>query len=323
LGLSYLTYATFLGASGKVNDTILMDRKAILLLEEFLKDHPRELHAAFILAGAYNHLGIFLSHLEKLDEGVEAQKKALAIHLRLAEDHPDVPKYATGLAGAYNNLGVTFGRLGKPNEQVEVYRKALVIRERLATSHVDVPKYAAGLAQSDANLGQTLAQLGRHSESIQLFEKSVKIYEQLVDDHAFVPKYASGLLRSRFGLGVVFVGRGDHARAAAMGEILAQMKFPDDEPILGQRSILEAALLLSMATKVVIEDESLQGTERTQLAEKLAVRSVALLRESWTAGSFKNPQNILRIKESAGFDPLRDRDDFKQFIKELEAGEQE
>jgi hypothetical protein len=88
--------------------------------------------------------------------------------------------------------------------------------------------------------------------------------------------------------------------------------------------LYNAACVVSLASGAVAMDEDLAETERMQLAEKHAMRAIELLAEARTAGWFQEAEKIAHAKDTdRELDPLRERDDFKQFVKELEADEQE
>ncbi len=57
--------------------------------------------------------------------------------------------------------------------------------------------------------------------------------------------------------------------------------------------------------------------EREQLAEKYAARAVALLRQAVDAG-FKDVAHMAHMKQNRGLDPLRQREDFKNLLSDLE-----
>ena len=110
----------------------------------------------------------------------------------------------------------------------------------------------------------------------------------------------------------------DHAGAAESGEKLAELKVPDDQPAARGLNLYNAACLLSLASAAAAKDEDLAEADRVTLADKHAARAVALLVEDRTLGYFKDPAKVAHMKQDTDLDPLRDRDDFKQLVKELE-----
>lgn len=94
---------------------------------------------------------------------------------------------------------------------------------------------------------------------------------------------------------------------------------PVDQLPVRTLNLYNAARLVSLASAAAAKDEDLAGTERTQLAEKHANRAMELLAEARSAGWFQDAKNIAHATDTdRDLDPLRDRDDFKQLVKELE-----
>ena len=116
--------------------------------------------------------------------------------------------------------------------------------------------------------------------------------------------------------------RNDHAGAAESGEKLTELQLPDGQLAARAGNLYNAARLLSLACGAAAKDENLAETDRTTLAEKYATRAVAFLLEDRALGYFKAPEKVAHMKKDADLDPLRERDDFKQLLKELEAGKE-
>ena len=75
---------------------------------------------------------------------------------------------------------------------------------------------------------------------------------------------------------------------------------------------------MSLASGAAAKDEDLAEADRVTLVDKYAVRAVALLKEDRSLGYFKDPEIVAHMKKDTDLDPLRERDDFKQLVKELE-----
>jgi hypothetical protein len=74
--------------------------------------------------------------------------------------------------------------------------------------------------------------------------------------------------------------------------------------------LCEAACVYSLAAAAVPD-----GDQR----EAYAVQALALFRRAQAAGFFKDRAQIERLKEYSDLAPLRQREDFRKFIAELEA----
>jgi hypothetical protein len=175
------------------------------------------------------------------------------------------------------------------------------------------------LLESLENNGQLGRQLAGWDQQIEQRLAFCRVAKRAVEDLPFVlaqpPAQAAQLLLVR---GQVLLDRSDHTGAAESGEKLAELQLTDDQPDARKLNLYNAACLLSLASAAAAKVEDLAEAERAELIDKYAVRAVALLKEDRTLGYFKDPENLAHMKQDTDLDPLRDRDDFKQFVKELE-----
>jgi hypothetical protein len=84
------------------------------------------------------------------------------------------------------------------------------------------------------------------------------------------------------------------------------------------RNFYCAACLLSLASGAVTRDERLTAAVRAMRVEQYAARAVELLIKAQQTGWFDDSANVIHLKKTdTDLDPLRQRDDFKQLVKEL------
>jgi hypothetical protein len=76
-----------------------------------------------------------------------------------------------------------------------------------------------------------------------------------------------------------------------------------------------AARYVSRCVPLAEADTQLPEAKRRELAEKHATRAVELLREAIAKGY----EDASDLKQNQDLDPLRQRDDFKKLLAELEA----
>jgi hypothetical protein len=65
-------------------------------------------------------------------------------------------------------------------------------------------------------------------------------------------------------------------------------------------------------------DPKLEPAVRDQRVEQYAARTLAILNQFRAAGCFKTPDYLDDLKQNSSFDSLRKRDDFKQFLADLD-----
>ncbi len=314
--------AVALSDLGQTNEAIELYRNGIDLAEQLVKDHPNVPSYALGLAASYNNLALEERTRGQMEQAVQFINRSILIQEQLVKDHPDLPRCAAELARSYKNMAVTKRVLRQTDEVIEFANKAIVIREQLIKDHPSVREYAADLAGSYHSLAVTHKALGQTEEAIELYNKSILIKEQLVKDHPNTPKYTADLARTYYSLvgAQMAGGKTDHVGAAEMGEKLVQLEFPDDQSVQRSRHLYNAACLLSLALGAAVRDEDLTEADRMTLVEKYAVRSMELLTEARNAGWFQRARNIAHAKATdTDLDPLRNRADFKQFLKDLES----
>jgi serine/threonine-protein kinase len=302
LGVSYINLGVLLSKTGKSEEAATVYGKAIAIDERLVKEHPEVLHYAYTLAMSYNGLGVLLSKTGKSEEAATAYGKAREIHERLVKEHPDVPRYANALASAYLNSGILEQGRRRYSKAIAHYELSL---ERLRSLKKDgqLARYLAGW---DKKVEQRLV----------LCQRAKRAIEELSYAVAQPPAQAAGLLSIR---GSVLAERGNHAGAAESGEKLAALVPPKDQPSAKTFNLYNAACLLSLASAAAAKDEDLAKAERLALVDKYAARAVALLIEDRSLGYFKDPAEVAHMKKDTDLDPLRKRDDFKAFLRELEA----
>ncbi len=106
-----------------------------------------------------------------------------------------------------------------------------------------------------------------------------------------------------------FLGLGDHALAAGIAEQMTKLVM---NPALDHYN---AACVLARSATVAQKDPKLSASERTELARKYEIRAVAGLAQAVAAGF----ADAAHMKEDPDVASLRQRDDFKKLLGDLEA----
>jgi hypothetical protein len=105
---------------------------------------------------------------------------------------------------------------------------------------------------------------------------------------------------------------GEHAQATAEANALADQKSVPGE------TLYNLACVSSLSSTAVRRDPHLSPTEQDQRAEEYAARAVELLGKARAVGYFQEPARVEHLKTDKDLDPLRDREDFKKLLAELE-----
>ncbi len=325
--------------------------------EGLASEFPREAEFLQGLARAHSNLGVVLGELRKYSDAEIEYRSAIKGFERLTAEFPLVLRYRADLGVSHNNLGDVLNIVGKWPEAEAEYRAGHQEYARAATDERRLPEYQQLMAQNHANLGELLRGMGRRAEAEAEYGDALKLYEQLRAEHPEVPGYAASLGRTCCGLGNLASDGGQptkamewYARATAALEGALQKLGPDPDARqylrdtrlgraiaraqLGQHAeaTAEAEELLKAdsahadppdggfyfdASRVFAR--SAAKVEDAGLAERCAVRAVALLQQGQAAAYFENPAHLQRLQGEKDFDSLRSRADFKKFLAEVEA----
>jgi hypothetical protein len=148
------------------------------------------------------------------------------------------------------------------------------------------------------NLGNSYTGLGRHADAVKLYEETLANMRIKIPDHPYTFNCMMGLAGGYANLGL-------DAKARSLGEEtlkLTKAKFGERHPMTARMTWNMACLYAGMAAR---------STE----PEKDKELAVDCLKQAIAAGF----TNVEKIKKDTDLDPLRDRENFKKLIAELEA----
>jgi eukaryotic-like serine/threonine-protein kinase len=289
------------------------------------------------LAVSHNNRARLLVFLSKGAEAEAAYRQALAIQEKLVDDFPAEPQYRQELAGSHTNRGNLLTNLHKGAEAEAACRRALAIREKLVDDFPAVTQYRIDLGCSQVAFGRLLAMQRQPEPALEWYAKAIatlegalrqvevdatarrclrdahwlrakaldldlKRYAEAVPDWGRAVELASGPerteLRLRRAVCRVRVGQVDAATREA--EAVATNSYP--------ATLFHAARVFALAAARPEE------TGASLSKEACAQRAVALLRQA-VAKEAKLAEHIKRDDDLAA---LRQRDDFKKMLAELE-----
>jgi serine/threonine protein kinase len=289
------------------------------------------------LGNSYNGLGNLLTEQGQKADAEAALRTALAIREKLVAACPDVPNYRSDLASGLNSLGILLSGLGQRDEAEETYRQAIKVRESLAADFPKRPQYRIDLAGSFVNCGNLL--MRRHDElaALEWYAKAIDVLDAVLAPDArnalarqFLRNALWGRADALHQLRRPAEALADADRALTLADGLALTSLRVTRAILlmktGKReqAIAAAEALLrekapTAATQygvACVFAQAAQPDAPTKEAD--ATRAVALLRGLLKSGFFKDAGKIDTLNGDRDFDPLRERDDFRQFVLELE-----
>jgi serine/threonine protein kinase/Flp pilus assembly protein TadD len=337
LARSHNNLGNLLAGLGKRAEAEAAYRQALAIKEKLAADFPAVPQYRQDLALSHNNLGILLADLGKRVEAEAAYRQALAIRERLAADFPALPEYRQEMARSHQNLAALLASLGKRVEAEAAYRRALAIDEKLAADFPAVPQYRMESARDQINLGELLRTNNQPEQALPWYARAIATLEG-VFGQVKVDVEAQRFLRNAHG------GRADaldalkrHAEAAIdwdkaielspeteraivrsqratsrlrAGQVDAAIKEAEELATIPHPVILyNAACVLALAADR--KDESAAQISK----EDCAKRAVALLQQAVAKG-WKDAEHM---RKDDDLKALRERDDIKKLLAELEA----
>ncbi len=301
----------------KLREEVLAIRKRVLL-----KDHPDMLTSMYNLALSY-------AALNRPADALKLHEETLAIQKRvLPKDHPDTLRSMHNMANSYyalnrpadalklreevlairkrvlppdhpdtllsmNNLAVSYATLNRPADALKLQEETLAIQKRV------LPKDHPDTLGSMYNLASSLIQLDRGIEAIPLLDEFLaKARTSPAMNSRLIPRALS--LRAEH-----FQKTGDPAGCRATAEMWEQLNRADAV------SLYDAACFRAVAAGV---QAKAPGADSAKLAQDDADRAMQFLHKAVQAGY----KDAAHMKQDTDLDPLRDRDDFKKLLAELE-----
>jgi tetratricopeptide (TPR) repeat protein len=323
-----------LADSGKPTEAETEYRRALAIQEELANTFPTVPAYRQDLALSHNNFGWMLYGLGRLAEAEEPYRKALAIREKLAADYPAMAECRKQLAFSHNGLGLVLAGLGKRLEAEEQHRKALAIREKLAADYPAVTEYQLRLGSSCYNYGSLVLDGGRAGESLGWFDKAITT---LAPIHRAEPRdvTAKQALRSSYwGRAKAYDAIAKHGEAVKDWDRVVELSPPAERSgYRASRAIsrLQAGMVVEAVAEVAELTKSskwnagewydfacVYAVASGKLADEKAEHADAameLLQKAVKAG-FKDAAHM---RTDADLASLREREDFKKLLADLEA----
>jgi eukaryotic-like serine/threonine-protein kinase len=269
-------------------------REAIGIQTELLAEPPPSPALRQELARSHNNLGNLLADVGRPKEAEPAYRAALDLQTKLADESPTVADHAVGLAGTYCNLGSLCQFHGRLAEAPEWYDRAIATLGPVLEQEPRLTK--ARLFKRNAHWGRadTLGKLNRHREALPDWDRALDLSP---------PPQRPAV---QMGRALCLVRAGEPARATrAADELLAGPKAP-------AAVLYDAACVFALAAAAAGDDAPLR--------ERHATRAVELLGRLRAQNYFRPAARVEHLKKDEDLAALRDRDDFRKLVAEVEPG---
>jgi serine/threonine protein kinase/tetratricopeptide (TPR) repeat protein len=241
------------------------------------------------------------------DEAEECFRRALAMWEKVVSDNPTV-KFRLGLGRFYKSLGRLYQSTNRLDKAEECFRKALPIEEEIVRSRV-VDSSGDHLREAGLALAGTYRSLGEIAEKVRP-QTALDWYSKATQNlEPFLHNSPGGLQEEFLHNTLVLARLGGHARAAqAADALVGGGSFPSE-------TLYNSACVYALSSAAVSKDDKVAEPERRWKAEHYSARAVGLLRDA----AAKGYKDVAHMKQDTDLEPLRDREDFKKLLHELEA----
>jgi eukaryotic-like serine/threonine-protein kinase len=287
--------------------------RALKLVAELTSHFPEvpeyEKEAAII----HRDRGKLLTAKEKFAEAEKELDTALSILKKLVGAFPAVPDYRRFQAMAHLDLAMLQKKMKRPEDARKSYDRALEIQEKLVAEFPRVVDYRGDLGSALLGLGRLLYDQGTvksQKEASQHMKKAIAEHRLAWEANRQNFEFRNALTADYTVLLAALLRLGWHADAGAVAVELPQV-FPDDAP-----EYLRAAQCLALCAGQARADKQLDNARRQELADAYGRKAVVLIEGAIRQG-FKNAQDL---KNNPNYNSLRQRDDFKQVLHDLERG---
>jgi tetratricopeptide (TPR) repeat protein len=285
-------------------------REGLGVVTGLAADYPAVPDYRHEVVRAQMNLGVIYGRLGRADAAVSAHRDAASTALRLADDYPTVTEYRLHLARVRNALGEDLAAGGKPKEAEAVLADAVPVWEKLYADNPNSPTNLGGLVFTLTRLGMAIETQKDYPRARTILERAEKLRAASPQVLARDPDGSNSERYLFTHLHRTLANLGDHAGASAYADRLAALAGPE-----GAENAYNAGCYLARCSALAAKDETIPAETRSVLANEYAGRAVKHLQAA-VSGGFRDQK---AYATDTDLNPLRDRDDFKKLLADLEA----
>jgi serine/threonine protein kinase/tetratricopeptide (TPR) repeat protein len=307
LAKTLATSGVTLGRAERPADVAPMLRQALDLLKKGGGDGDPDIEYQSLLAKAQMYLGQVEATKGRLDEAETALKEAVRLFGLLARSRPDAgPEDWQSLAHSQALLGRVYRLKSRFGAAEEILQQSLQSFEKLAHEHPDVREFGYNLGHCALELAKTADESGRLDVALGRYDRAIAILDDAVSKGYEAARRVG--LGARVWRAKALAKQGNHARATEDVDALARRHG------LTNVNVYDLACLCSQSSAAAGRDERISPAERARLKERHAERAMELLKKAVAMGH----RHPAFIRADHDLDALRDRDDFRKLIADLD-----
>ncbi|HEY3393245.1 MAG TPA: serine/threonine-protein kinase [Lacipirellulaceae bacterium] len=268
----------------------------------------------------------------------DQRRQAISLFADLVNVFPEAPDYRFELATNRGKLGLVLNRRGQRTDAIDAHKLAIEDLQILTEKYRNVPDYTVQLGGNLCNLGLHILNDGRPEDALEWFARAIQTLTPFVNQDPRVVPAREFLRNSHYNRALALMALKRFADAVPDWDRVIAL---DDGPDWPMPRMWRAHCLAHVAperavadAEEVIQDPKLPSTifyqaarvcavasatvKDAQKREQFAARAVALLQEARARGNFLDKSNLEGLTSDSGLDSLREREDFKKLLAELE-----
>jgi tetratricopeptide (TPR) repeat protein len=308
LGRIYNDRALNCARMARLSDAAEQWGRARTTLTELVRIYPKDVAARQELAKVENNLAVLALKGKRLDEATAAYRRSVAALEGLPAGNQPGPDYRHSLMLRHRELALQLTDTGAPSRDVEAeWRRVIELCRNLADEAPNNPQYANDRSIAIHQLAQYLIVQNRTAAARTLLEESIAAQRAALKLNP-APAYRATLAGHLNLLLEVQFQLDDYAAAADAATELAALTGLE-----GSDRHKSAAEALARCAARAAADSKIPEEKRLDTARGYADRAMAELKEAVKSG-FKDSGEL----KKKDFDVLREREDFKGLIKQLD-----
>jgi eukaryotic-like serine/threonine-protein kinase len=302
-------YGILLVSTNRASQAEEVWKRAISLQEQLVSEFPKQPVYQQELARSRCNFGILLAGFNRLEKAETEYRQAVSLVEKLEAEAPSVAEYRDELIRYSGNLASLLAALGRRQEAETIMQRIAALQKKQVAAFPQAPQYESALGNTFANLARLQLEASKLADARRYLLEAIEHQRAALRANSKNTAYRQEILNSYLGLVDVHLQLEEHAQAA---KAIAQLRgiTPGDWP-----GLANAAGLLARCVALAEKDESLPKIKRQELARSYGDEAIALLRHAVDRGY----KDLDYLKKTDEFKSVRDRDDFKKLLAEVEA----
>jgi tetratricopeptide (TPR) repeat protein len=324
----------FFALSGQLQEAEREYRQGVATVEKLLLESANEDALFAESAKLHGAIAEFYTKTGKKTQAETHFRKSLADNEKVLARSPEVLEYLLNQASTHSNFGLLLRGMGKRAEAEKQYRQALALEEKLMTDYPKVSEYRGSFARTSCNFGNLLRENDQPTESLTHYNKAQDALAPIFKAKLQTGAEAKVLRNTFWGRALAYHDLEKYAEAVKDCDAAIALSPPDEWPKLRYLGAI-FRLKAGQVSEAVAEAEELTKTKGwppavlVRLACIFATASAKIpenrkahgdqameLLQQAIKGGFKD---LAGLKGEEHLQSLRDRDDFKKLLADLEA----